>query len=175
MGLPAARRLVEGSRGAISVRSEVGVGTDFEILFPSLGAAVLAPDPRGTVQRVGTATVLVAEDDDDLRRLMAQVLRRNGYNLLITSSGEEALEESRSFDNAIELLVSDVVMGTLSGPELAGTLQKERPELRVLLTSGTADASVTDHLGEGTSAFLAKPFRPSELIDLVHELLSREL
>jgi two-component system, cell cycle sensor histidine kinase and response regulator CckA len=175
MGLAAARRLVEGSRGAISVGSEVGVGTDFEILLPSLGDAVHAPEPRGVVQQVGTATVLVAEDDDDLRRLIAQVLRRNGYNVLITSSGEEALEESRSFDNAIELLVSDVVMGGISGPSLAGTLQTERPDLRVLLTSGTADASVTDHLHEGTSAFLAKPFRPSEFIDLVHELLSREL
>jgi PAS domain S-box-containing protein len=175
MGLAAARRLVEGSHGAISVGSEVGVGTDFEILLPSLGEAVLAPEPRGEVQQVGTATVLVAEDDNDLRRLIAQVLRRNGYNVLITSSGEAAIEESRSFDNAIELLVSDVVMGGISGPTLAGTLQKERPDLRVLLTSGTADASVTDHLIEGTSAFLAKPFRPSEFIDLVHELLSREL
>jgi two-component system, cell cycle sensor histidine kinase and response regulator CckA len=175
MGLAAARRLVEGSRGSISVRSDVGVGTDFEILLPSLGDAVLAPEPRGgVVQQIGTATVLIAEDDDDLRRLMAQVLRRNGYNILITSSGEAALEESRSFDNAIELLVSDVVMGKLSGPKLAGTLQKERPDLRVLLTSGTADVSVTDHLKKGTSAFLAKPFRPSEFIDLVHELLSRE-
>lgn len=175
MGLAAARRLVEGSRGAISVVSEVGRGTDFYILLPSLGDAVHAPEPRGVVQEVGTATVLVAEDDDDLRRLMAQVLRRNGYNVLITSSGEAALEESRSFDNAIELLVSDVVMGELSGPKLAGTLQEERPDLRVLLTSGTANESITTHLGEGTSAFLAKPFRPSEFIDLVHELLSREL
>jgi two-component system cell cycle sensor histidine kinase/response regulator CckA len=175
MGLAAARRLVEGSRGAISVTSEVGRGTDFEILLPSLGDAVHAPETRGVVQQVGTATVLVAEDDDDLRRLIAQVLRRNGYNVLITSSGEEALDESRSFDNAIELLISDVVMGDLSGPELAGTLQRERPNLRVLLTSGTADVSVTSHLAEGTSAFLAKPFRPSQFIDLVHELLSREL
>jgi len=175
MGLAAARRLVEGSHGSISVRSEVGVGTDFEILLPSLGEAVLAPEPRGSIQQIGTATVLVAEDDDDLRRLMAQVLRRNGYNVLITASGEAALEESRSFDNAIELLVSDVVMGEISGPDLAGTLQTERPEMRVLLTSGTADASVTNHLIEGTSAFLAKPFRPSAFIDLVHELLSREL
>jgi FixJ family two-component response regulator len=66
-------------------------------------------------------------------------------------------------------------MGEISGPDLAGTLQEERPGLRVLLTSGTADASVTKHLAEGTSAFLAKPFRPSAFIDLVHELLSREL
>jgi two-component system cell cycle sensor histidine kinase/response regulator CckA len=175
MGLAAARRLVEGSRGAISVSSEVGVGTEFEILLPSLGDAVHAPESHGVVQSVGTATVLVAEDDDDLRRLMGQVLQRNGYNVLITSSGEAALEESRSFDNAIELLVSDVVMGTLSGPELARTLQDERRNLRVLLTSGTADVSVTDRLREGTSAFLAKPFRPSEFIELVHELLAREL
>jgi two-component system cell cycle sensor histidine kinase/response regulator CckA len=175
MGLAAARRLVEGSRGAISVSSEVGVGTEFEILLPSLGDAVHAPESHGVVQSVGTATVLVAEDDDDLRRLMGQVLQRNGYNVLITSSGEAALEESRSFDNAIELLISDVVMGTLSGPELARTLQDERRNLRVLLTSGTADVSVTDRLREGTSAFLAKPFRPSEFIELVHELLAREL
>jgi two-component system, cell cycle sensor histidine kinase and response regulator CckA len=174
MGLAAARRLVEGSRGAITVHSEVGTGTDFEILLPSLGDAVLAPEPRGVVQRVGTATVLVAEDDDDLRRLMAQVLRRNGFNVLITSSGEAALAESRSFDNAIELLVSDVVMGELSGPELADVLQHERPTLRVLMMSGTADKSITANLIEGSSEFLAKPFRPSAFIDLVHALLARE-
>jgi PAS domain S-box-containing protein len=173
MGLAAARRLVEGSHGAITVRSELGVGTQFEILFPALGAAVLAPERHREVQEIGTATVLVAEDDDDLRRLMAQILRRNGFNVLVTASGEAALDESRSFESAIELLVSDVMMNELSGPELASTLQKERPALRVLMTSGTADQSVIRHLGEGTSAFLPKPFRPSEFIDLVHELLAR--
>jgi FixJ family two-component response regulator len=65
------------------------------------------------------------------------------------------------------------MMDELSGPELASTLQKERPALRVILTSGTADQSVIRHLREGTSAFLPKPFRPSEFIDLVHELLAR--
>ncbi|MGH3733513.1 MAG: hybrid sensor histidine kinase/response regulator [Acidimicrobiales bacterium] len=175
MGLAAARRLVEGSHGAITARSEVSVGTDFEILFPALGPAVLAPEPRGVAREAEVATVLVAEDDDDLRRLMAQVLRRNGFNVLVTASGETALEESRSFESAIELLVSDVLMGEVSGPELAATLQKQRPELRILLISGTADKSVTAHLTTGTSAFLAKPFRPSEFIDLVHNLLAREL
>jgi CheY-like chemotaxis protein len=174
MGLAAARRLVEGSRGAITCRSEVGVGTDFEILFPALGVDVLAPEVVPEVREVGTATVLIAEDDDSLRRLMAQVLRRNGYGVLVTASGEAALEESRSFDSPIDLLVSDVMMGKLSGPELAKTLQDERAMLRVLLISGTAAKSVTSHLVEGTSAFLAKPFRPSQFIDAVHEVLARE-
>jgi PAS domain S-box-containing protein len=174
MGLAAARRLVEGSHGAITCRSDVGVGTDFEILFPALGVDVLAPEVIPEVREVGTATVLIAEDDDSLRRLMAQVLRRNGYGVLVTASGEAALEESRSFDSSIDLLVSDVMMGELSGPELARTLQDERVTLRVLLISGTADKSVTNHLVDGTSAFLAKPFRPSEFIDAVHEVLARE-
>jgi two-component system cell cycle sensor histidine kinase/response regulator CckA len=174
MGLAAAWRLVEGSRGAISVSSEVGVGTDFDILLPSLGIAIQAPEPRGVDREVRTATVLVAEDDADLRRLMVQVLERNGYRVIVTDSGESALAQSRSFEASIDILVSDVMMGELSGPDLAHTLQNERPLLRVLMTSGTADESVTDHLIEGTSAFLAKPFRPSEFIDRVHELLARE-
>jgi DNA-binding NtrC family response regulator len=117
---------------------------------------------------------LVAEDDDDLRRLMTQVLQRNGFTVVVTASGEAALEKGRAHEGSFDLLVSDVMMGNLSGPQLADTLQSEQPDLRVLLVSGTADASVTDHLLQGSSAFLAKPFRPSEFIDVVHELLSRE-
>jgi two-component system, cell cycle sensor histidine kinase and response regulator CckA len=173
MGLAAARRLVEGSHGAIIATSETGVGTDFEILFPSL-AVVLAPEPHIIVREIEAATVLVAEDDNDLRRLMTQVLRRNGYKVLATASGEEALAQGRLFEGSLDLLVSDVMMGQLSGPELAGTLQSEQTALRVLLISGTADNSVIAHLGEGSSGFLAKPFRPSEFLKRVHEILARE-
>lgn len=173
MGLAAARRLVEGSHGAIVATSEIGAGTDFEILFPSL-TVVLAPEPHIVVREIEAAAVLVAEDDDDLRRLMTQVLRRNGYKVLAAASGEEALAEGRRFEGALDLLVSDVVMGELSGPKLAGTLQEEQPALRVLLISGTANNSVIAHLSEGSSGFLAKPFRPSEFLKRVHELLARE-
>jgi FixJ family two-component response regulator len=71
------------------------------------------------------------------------------------------------------VLISDVVMGALSGPELARSLQNDDPLLRVLLISGTADATVVEPLAEGTGQFLAKPFKPSELIDEVHGLLER--
>jgi PAS domain S-box-containing protein len=181
MGLAAARRLVEDSNGAISVQSEVGVGTDFEILLPALGSSELALEPELELElepaslapEVRTATVLIAEDDGDLRRLMTKILRRDGFKVLAAASGEAALDESRSFEGRIELLVSDVMMNEMSGPELAGIVQGERQGLRVLLTSGTADSSVTTHLASGTSAFLPKPFRPSEFINLVQELLAR--
>lgn len=174
MGLAAARRLVEGSGGAISVTSEVGLGTDFEILLPALGDAQPSLEPRQKVRHLEAATVLVAEDDDALRRLVTQVLQRHGFTVVGTSSGESALLESRSFAGPIHLLVSDVMMGELSGPELAELLQGERRELAVLLISGTANESVTAHLRQGTSAFLAKPFRPSEFIDVVERLLASQ-
>jgi DNA-binding NtrC family response regulator len=121
----------------------------------------------------GTATVLVVDDDDDLRRLMVQVLGRNGYDVVAADSGEEALLRMSQVEGSVDLLVSDVVMADLSGPDLAVSLQAESPSLRVLLTSGTANESVISGLLPGTAAFLAKPFRPSALIDKVHDLLSR--
>lgn len=174
MGLAAARRLVEESHGVITVHSAVGAGTDFQILLPSTElTAHSAETPSAAPIESGSATVLVAEDDDALLRLMVQVLRRHGYDVTTAESGEEALEMARSLDGHLDLLISDVVMGELSGPELAGALQKDRPTLKVLLTSGTADKSVTSELANNSSAFLAKPFRPTQFIDAVRELLRR--
>ena len=102
---------------------------------------------------------------------MAQVLGRNGYVVIEAGSAEEALELARARTAPIDVLISDVVMGELSGPELARLLQNDYPRLRVLLISGTADATVVEFLAEGTALFLAKPFKPSKLIDEVHGLL----
>jgi DNA-binding NtrC family response regulator len=80
---------------------------------------------------------------------------------------------ANEFGGPITLLLSDVVMAEMTGAELASTLQTANPDLRVLLVSGTADDSVVEELSPGSSAFLAKPFRPSQLIDKLHELLGR--
>ncbi len=174
LGLAAARRLVEASGGAIVCRSQLGAGTTFEILFPATREAVIEELSSPSAGRPrGSATVLVAEDDGGLRRLMTQVLARNGYHVVVAETGERALEVARGYEGPIDLLVSDVVMPGLSGPEVAASLQSENPDLRVLLTSGTSDASVLRGLVPGTGGFLAKPFRPSGLIDAVHSLLSR--
>ena len=174
LGLAAARRLVEESGGAIACRSELGVGTTFEILLPATPDVETdeLPEVEEALPR-GSATVLLAEDDHELRRLMTLVLGRNGYRILEAESGEQAIELARAFEGTIDLLISDVVMSGLTGSELAATLQSANHSLRVLMMSGTADAAVLDELLPGTNAFLQKPFRPSELIDQVHELLSR--
>jgi PAS domain S-box-containing protein len=174
LGLAGARRLVDGSGGSITCTSELGLGTTFEIYLPTSENPVADELETSVDERPrGTATVLVAEDDAGLRQLMVRVLSRNGYHVLVAASGEEAVELARDAGASLDLLVSDVVMSELSGPELAKVLQGENAALRVLLTSGTADASVLEGLTPGTSAFMAKPFRPSALIDQVYDLLSR--
>jgi two-component system cell cycle sensor histidine kinase/response regulator CckA len=174
MGLAAARRLVQESGGAIWCVSELGTGTTFEIVLPIIdepaGEMASAAEPS---RRLGTATVLLAEDDEDLRRLMSQVLRRNGYQVLEAESGERAEEIFADAEVPIELLLSDVVMAEMTGRELSAKLQARNPSLRVLLVSGTEDSSVVSDLIPGSCDFLAKPFRPSELIDKVHALLTR--
>ncbi len=174
LGLAGARRLVEGSGGVIRCRSELGVGTTFEIILPTTDEPVAEPTVMTVATRPrGSATVLVAEDDASLRQLMVRVLSRNGYEVLVAESGERALEVAAAHEGRIDLLVTDVVMLDVSGPQLAAALQAVTPSLRVLVTSGTADASILGQLNPGTGSFLAKPYKPSALIDQVHELLSR--
>jgi PAS domain S-box-containing protein len=175
MGLAAARRLLEESGGVIRSSSALGQGTTFEVFLPaSLEGASVQPPREQTERPRGSAEVLLAEDDEGLRTLMAQVLGRNGYVVVEAASAEQALELARTRESPIDVLISDVVMDMLSGPELARSLQGVHPSLRVLFISGTADATVLDVLTEGTGTFLAKPFKPSELIDAIHELLERQ-
>jgi PAS domain S-box-containing protein len=174
LGLASARRLVEESGGSIQVQSVVGEGTTFEIYLPAIDEmAGSRSTATGDSTPRGSATVLLAEDEEGLRRLITQVLERNGYLVLEAISGENALELAEDFEGAIDLLVSDVVMAELTGLELARSLQAANPSLRVVLMSGTADQTVLENLVPGSSAFLAKPFRPSQLIDQIHELLAR--
>jgi PAS domain S-box-containing protein len=174
MGLAAARRLVEDSGGAIRVTSTPHEGTTFDVLLPAVRQDVVASAKQDDVERPkGSANVLVVEDDDGLRKLITQVLGRNGYTVVEADSGERALELVHTRETTFDLLISDVVMDAVSGPDLARELQSGDPSLRVLLISGTADDSVLNELNPDTAVFLAKPFKPSELIDQVHDLLER--
>jgi DNA-binding NtrC family response regulator len=119
------------------------------------------------------ATILLAEDDDGLRRLVVQTLERNDYLVLEANSGELALELARDFDGTIDLLLSDVEMALISGSDLALALQAANPQLGVVLMSGTAGEAVLDGLLPNTSAFIVKPFRPSTLVEQVQSLLAQ--
>ena len=172
MGLASARRLIEASGGTILVESRPGVGTSFEIRLPATRDSAAVEQLATSVASASTGTtVLVAEDDEALRRLMVQVLRRNGYHVLEGDNGASALEAARG--SVVDALVTDVDMPVMGGVELAVTLQARTPSLAVLVVSGHADAGVLADLTPRTGAFLAKPFRPSELVDRLNELLAR--
>jgi two-component system, cell cycle sensor histidine kinase and response regulator CckA len=174
MGLAAARRLAEESHGSIVCRSQVGSGTTFEITFPLVtddvderSQLVVPERPRGS------ATILIVDDDDELRRFMSRILERNGYRIVEADSGERALKVIEEFEGTFDLLVSDVVMGEMSGRDLAVSLQSSDPGLAVLLVSGTADRKILTELNPDSSEFLKKPFKPSDLVDRIHDLLAR--
>jgi len=174
LGLPAARRVVVESGGSIEARSEPGRGTTFEIRFPTVGEATPAAAPQAVAAPlVESATILLAEDEEGIRELVARILRHNRFEVLEAASGEQALEVASRWPGTIDLLVSDVVMPGMSGGELAARLQAERPEVLVVLVSGNVDSTVVESVAEGTGAFLAKPFRPSELIGVIAELRGR--
>jgi signal transduction histidine kinase/CheY-like chemotaxis protein len=180
LGLASARRLVEESGGVITCTSELGVGTTFTIWLPapssSSPATEEAPAPASapaTPRARIAANILLVEDDPGLRRLALQVLQRNGFVVLEAVSAEDALEVLSRPHEPLDVLVCDVVLPEMTGPVLAATLQRGQPNLLVLMMSGTAAPQVIDALTPGTAAFLAKPFKPSTLVDEVIGLLSR--
>jgi PAS domain S-box-containing protein len=174
LGLPAARRVVTESGGSITCQSVPGEGTTFDIYLPAVwDAAPATAEPERATEAVETATVLLAEDEEGIRSLMSRVLVHRGFEVLEAESGERALAIARAHGRAIELLVSDVVMPGMSGRELALELQTQWPDLLIILASGNLDASVLDGLADGSAVFLPKPFKPSELVNVIAELRSR--
>jgi PAS domain S-box-containing protein len=173
LGLPAARRVVTESGGSITCQSVLGEGTTFDIFLPAVWeTAPVAIEPERAAEALETATVLLAEDEDGIRSLMSRVLVHRGFEVLEAESGERALAIARAHGGPIELLVSDVVMPGMSGRELALELQAQWPDLLIILASGNLDASVLEGLADGSAVFLAKPFKPSELVNVIAELRS---
>ena len=179
LGLAAVRSVITESGGAIHVHSELGIGTSFVIYLPAVHQPVTevaqllssAPEPPPRPEKRGS-TVLVAEDDDTLRALVKKVLSQAGYEVLSAAAGDLALEVAETWQGAIDLLVSDVAMPGLEGPELARELSRIRPQTPVLfISTNVAAIDRLPKIGAPTS-FLAKPFRPSELLDRVAEMLS---
>ena len=177
LGLATVYGIVEQSGGAIRLTSEVGIGACFEILLPevSSGGALEPPPPTPGSVPPGQGTILLVEDDDAVRSLVNVVLEHEGYTVLTADGGRQALEVARRYDGPIRLLLTDVVMPSMSGPDLADRLKSARPDLRVLLMSGYTGDALDRHGALGSSfSILTKPFRPDELASKVHEILSDE-
>jgi signal transduction histidine kinase/CheY-like chemotaxis protein len=175
LGLSTVYGFVRQCGGYIGVLSTPGRGTSIELLLPRAPAMrdlkPHPPSPPPTEDRkTGRETVLVVEDEEAVRQFAVESLQRHGYQVLSASSGEEALKVAGSYGGTIHLLLTDVVMPGMKGPELAGRLRAQRPGLRVLLMSGyAADVVTSGDLRD--AALMAKPFSPAALSQTVRNAL----
>lgn len=171
LGLSTVYGIVRQSNGYIDVQSEPQHGATFTVLLPEAEQGLEAAAPHGAVVRtsVGSETVLLVEDEKDVRDLIEETLRSAGYRVLAAGNGQEATGIARTYPGPIHVLLSDVLMPGMRGPTLARQLQATRPNLRVLLMSGYTDP-VTD-LAEGDATLLQKPFSASELLQRIREVL----
>jgi two-component system, cell cycle sensor histidine kinase and response regulator CckA len=171
LGLATVYGTVKQAGGHISVSSELGRGTRFDILLPRAEGVAQseAARPSGPT-RGGGETVLLVEDDALVLDVNTRALTTLGYKVLPCRSGADALERTRSHGARIDLLVSDVVMPRMSGPALARALEAIRPGLRTLFVSGYAEELMAAH-PRAPAPFLPKPFTPRALAAKVREVL----
>ncbi len=178
LGLSTAYGIVTQAGGTIRVQSRPGMGTTFELVFPVVtdGAADHSDKPphRGRLTGPrGREHVLIVEDEENLRRLAERILTRLGYRVTAAPDGPTALERAKSEGFAPDLLLTDVVMPKMSGPQLAGRLQDIQPHIRVIYMSGHAEDELLDKDDLAKAPFIQKPFTPDELAAAVRKELDR--
>jgi CheY-like chemotaxis protein len=175
LGLATVHGIINQSDGHIWVYSEPGQGTAFKIYLPEIETdkQTHRPPEKSAGSTRGFESILLVEDENMVRDLAHRVLLDDGYSVLVTRNGVEALRICEQHPGPIHLLVTDVVMpGGLSGRELADRLTSLRPEMKVLYMSGYPDKAIVHHgVLEPGIAFLDKPFTPTALTQKVREVL----
>ncbi len=173
LGLATVYGIVKQSEGYILVESAPGEGTTFDLFFPQVPeapVAAVASVPVATIR--GTETVLVVEDDPQVREVTVRSLRAGGYRVVAAGAGEEALEVDSQEQGPLDLLLTDIVMPGLDGRAVAEKLRPRHPGLRVLYMSGyTQDAIVQRGVLDEGIDFLPKPFTQSTLLARVRAVL----
>lgn len=178
LGLTTVFGIVKHSGGHILVESSVGQGTIFQIFLPSVDGVAPSAEPEQAVvsERAGAGqTILVVEDEELVRDLVARILRSQGYQIHLAGSGLEALQVSEQCSGDVDLLLADLKMPEMNGLEVATRLRSRWPQMRVLYMSGYGKdvALVRQALDEGT-AFLPKPFDLDTLMEKIRAVLDDE-
>jgi hypothetical protein len=178
LGLSTVYGIVQQSGGHINVETVPGSGTTFHVLLPQVehGTVETVEQPAPvTSRRYGNETILLVEDQEDVRVLTARVLEDFGYTVLEADGPEKALKLSHDYENTVHLLITDVVMPGTGGIELADTIRRMRCQVRVLFISGyTNCADLADRLAGRAFNYLPKPYTPDQLGAAVRSLLDQE-
>jgi len=172
LGLSIVYSIVHQTGGHIAVESKPGQGTSFRILLPVAAGAPTptraAPAPQTTT---GSETILICEDEADVLKLLRDILADKGYHVLTARDGREGLKVAADYPGAIALLLTDVIMPGLTGPQLAGELQKRHPGMKVLLISGFAEQAAETGTKTTKYPIIGKPFQSSLLVKAVRGVL----
>lgn len=172
LGLATVYGIVKQSHGHITVHSEPGVGSTFKVFFPSLDKSVPLPTTRPLdAAPKGDGTILLVEDEAALRVLAAESLKRLGYTVLQAGNGLEALAVADQHAGKIDIVVTDVVMPRMGGPDLVDKLRQKREGFAVIFMSGYTDAAALENAKIGSSAILlSKPFSTESLARKISEV-----
>jgi len=176
LGLSTVHGIVKQSGGHIRVESEPGQGAAFSVYFPAIGESAetsVAPAEHATGS--GTETILLVEDEPDVRKVVHAILIQHGYTVLEASHPSEALALFEKQSDRIDLLLTDVIMPVMNGRELSDRISHLKPGIKTLFISGYADGVIDDSsiLPNGVN-FLQKPFTPDALVAAVNRILTRE-
>jgi CheY-like chemotaxis protein len=172
LGLSTVYGIVQQSGGTIRVQSAPGDGTTFEIYLPEVGDAVTASDDVPLVSDgSGSETILVVEDEPGVRQLALRTLEKAGYEVIAAEGPSEALRTAERYEGHIDLLLTDVVLPEMYGPELVAMLMQRRPEMKVLYMSGYAESTIVHHAVDAGARLINKPFALDELVRTVREVL----
>jgi nitrogen-specific signal transduction histidine kinase len=174
LGLATVYNIVKQCRGHIVVSTEFGRGSKFTMYFPAT-EGVVDTTPSIYINKArfrGAETILLVEDEDDLRAITSSSLQIWGYTVLEARNSEEALEICRQYSDSIDLLVTDLIMPGMTGDHLAVEVSRLRPGIPVLLISGYPDAT-RPNVGTGTGphVLLSKPYEPEVLVQTARQLL----
>jgi signal transduction histidine kinase/ActR/RegA family two-component response regulator len=172
LGLATVYGIVKQSTGHLSVYSEVGVGTTFKVYLPAVDQPVSAPQPEQRGENLkGTGTIVLVEDEAPLRTLAAKALERAGFQVLQAGSGLEALVVADRHAGDIHVVVTDIVMPRMGGPEMLTKLRRKRSGFAVIFMSGYTEAAALENAGIGKEAVLLnKPFSTDALVRKVLEV-----
>ncbi len=178
LGLASVYGIVKAHEGYITCYSEPGQGTAFKIYWPEAGQGEIEPDEIQAEQAVlqeGTETILVVDDDDQIRELTSEVLEDSGYQVISASSGEQALEVFRKKYRDIDLVLMDLNMPGMGGSQCTRKMLTLDPSVRVLVASGySANIHGRDALKFGAKDFISKPFQAQKLLAKIRNFLDGE-
>jgi CheY-like chemotaxis protein len=177
LGLATVYGIVRQSGGSIDVETGVGRGTTFRIYLPvapERAAAAPVPGPMSEEELRGSETILLVEDQEEVRSVARDILQRHGYVVLEAARPSQAIAIGQS-SRAIDLLLTDLVLPDMSGRLLAAQLRNARPTIKVVYTSGyTDDRTVLRDVADAGFPFVQKPFTPAALLSKIREVLDSD-